>query len=215
MGSSEKFCLRWNDFEANISSAFCDLQKEKDFSDVTLACADGQIEAHKVILAASSPFFKGILKKNSHIHPLIYLKGIKFSDVEAVLNFIYHGKVNIEEANLNAFLEVAEELEVNGLVQDQQGKRDYEGDYNMQQPLASKSARQVQAPGSNMQQALDQMDVRLSSQTRQEAFISVSNNVVTQIKEELEDTIITLATEEKQHQTGILNHHQEQCSQFC
>ena len=132
MGSSEKFCLRWNDFEANISSAFRDLKNEKDFSDVTLACADGQIEAHKVILAGSSPFFKRILKKNSHSHPLIYLKGIKFSDVEAVLNFIYHGKVNIEEANLNDFLEVAEELEVKGLVQDQQGKRDYEGDSNMQ-----------------------------------------------------------------------------------
>ena len=207
MGSSEKFCLRWNDFEANISSAFCDLKKEKDFSDVTLACADGQIEAHKVILAASSPFFKGILKKNSHIHPLIYLKGIKFSDVEAVLNFIYHGKVNIEEANLNAFLEVAEELEVKGLVQDQQGKRDYEGDSNMQQPLASKSAKQVQAQGSNMQ-SLDQTYVEPSTENRQESLISVSNNVVAQIKVELEDTIVDPLT-------GSLNHHQEQCSQFC
>ena len=207
MGSNEKFCLRWNDFEANISSAFRDLKDEKDFSDVTLACADGQIEAHKVILAASSPFFKGILKKNSHIHPLIYLKGIKFSDVEAVLNFIYHGKVNIEEANLNAFLEVAEELEVKGLVQDQQGKRDYEGDSNMQQPLASKSAKQVQAQGSNMQ-SLDQTYVEPSTENRQESLISVSNNVVAQIKVELEDTIVDPLT-------GSLNHHQEQCSQFC
>ena len=56
MGSSEKFCLRWNDFEVNISSAFHELKEEKDFTDVTLACADTQVEAHKVILAASSPF---------------------------------------------------------------------------------------------------------------------------------------------------------------
>ena len=62
MGSSTKFCLRWNDFEANISSAFLDLKEEKDFADVTLVCAEGQVEAHKVILAASSPFFKKILK---------------------------------------------------------------------------------------------------------------------------------------------------------
>ena len=214
MGSSEKFCLRWNDFEANISSAFCDLKNEKDFSDVTLACADGQIEAHKVILAASSNFFKRILKKNPHKHPLIYLKGIKSSEVEGVLNFIYHGEVGVEETELNSFLQVAEELEVKGLVQDQQGKRHHESFSSMQQPLASKSAKQVQAPGSNMQ-SLDQMYVKSSSENKQESLISVSNNVVTQIKEELEDTIIDPATEEKQHQTGSLNHHQEQCSQFC
>ena len=110
MGSNEKFCLRWNDFEVNISNAFHDFKEEKDFADVTLACGDNQVEAHKVILAASSPFFKRILQKHPHSHPLIYLKGIKSSDVESVLNYIYHGEVNIEQANLKSFLEVAENL---------------------------------------------------------------------------------------------------------
>ena len=36
--SSEKFCLRWNDFERNISSAFRDIRDEKEFFDITLAC---------------------------------------------------------------------------------------------------------------------------------------------------------------------------------
>ena len=41
----------------NVNSAFGNLIEDKDFSDVTLACEDGQqVEAHKVILAASSPF---------------------------------------------------------------------------------------------------------------------------------------------------------------
>ena len=52
MASSEKFCLRWNDFEANVSSAFREIREEKDFFDVTLACDDdSQIQAHKVIIA--------------------------------------------------------------------------------------------------------------------------------------------------------------------
>ena len=34
---SEKFCLRWNDFESNISGAFRELRDDKDFFDVTLA----------------------------------------------------------------------------------------------------------------------------------------------------------------------------------
>ena len=115
MGSTEKFCLLWNDFEANISSAFCDLKEDKDFSDVTLVCADQHVEAHRVILAACSPFFKKVLRKVQHSHPLIYMKGIKFSDLEAVLCFVYNGEVNVAEADLNGFLAVAEELEVKGL----------------------------------------------------------------------------------------------------
>jgi hypothetical protein len=55
--STEKFCLRWNDFENNISSAFRELRDDKDFFDVTLACDDEQLQAHKVILSACSPFF--------------------------------------------------------------------------------------------------------------------------------------------------------------
>ena len=53
---SEKFCLKWNDFENNISVAFRELRDDKDFFDVTLACDDEQIQAHKVILSASGTF---------------------------------------------------------------------------------------------------------------------------------------------------------------
>ena len=49
MGSSEKFCLLRNDFERNLSGAFQELREDKDFFDVTLACDDEQIKAHKVI----------------------------------------------------------------------------------------------------------------------------------------------------------------------
>ena len=52
---SEKLCLQWNDFKENVNSAFGRLRDDKEFTDVTLACDDGQMEAHKVILAASSP----------------------------------------------------------------------------------------------------------------------------------------------------------------
>ena len=38
--------------------------------------------------------------------------------MEAVLKFIYHGEVNVEEVNLESFLEVAKEVEVKGLVPD-------------------------------------------------------------------------------------------------
>jgi len=115
--SSEKFCLRWNDFESNISVAFRELRDDKDFFDVTLACDDEQIQAHKVILSACSPFFRNILRRNPHQHPLLYLKGVKYSDIQSVLNFMYHGEVNVAQEELNSFLAVAEELRVKGLTQ--------------------------------------------------------------------------------------------------
>merc|ERR1712233_242821 len=118
---SEKFCLRWNDFENNISSAFRELRDDKDFFDVTLACDDEQIQAHKVILSACSPFFRQILRRNVHQHPLLYLKGVKYTDIQSVLNFMYHGEVNVAQENLNSFLAVAEDLKVKGLTQNKSG----------------------------------------------------------------------------------------------
>jgi len=117
MGSSEKFCLRWNDFERNISGAFRELREDKDFFDVTLACDDDQIQAHKVILSACSPFFRTILRRNRHEHPLLFLKGVKYVDLVSVLNFMYHGEVNVAQEELNSFLAVAEDLKVKGLTQ--------------------------------------------------------------------------------------------------
>ena len=117
MSTQEKFCLRWNDFETNISSAFRELREDKDFFDVTLACEDDQIQAHKVILSACSPFFRTVLKRNPHERPLLYLKGVRYLDIAAVLNFMYHGEVNIAQENLNTFLAVAEDLQVKGLTQ--------------------------------------------------------------------------------------------------
>jgi len=116
---SEKFCLRWNDFETNISSAFRELRDDKDFFDVTIACDDEQIQAHKVILSACSPFFRNILRRNPHQHPLLYLKGVKYTDLQSVLNFMYHGEVNVAQEELNSFLAVAEDLRVKGLTQNQ------------------------------------------------------------------------------------------------
>ena len=115
--AKEQFCLRWNDFESSISNSFRDLKEAGDFFDVTLVCQDQQVEAHKVIFSACSPFFKAILKKNPHPHPLLYLKDIKFENMEALLEFMYQGEVKVPQDELGPFLAVAEELKVKGLTQ--------------------------------------------------------------------------------------------------
>ena len=114
---SEKICLKWNDYQENIISAFGNLREDNDFADVTLACEDGQqVEAHKVILAASSPFFQKLLGRNKHPHPLIYMRGMKSNNLLAILDFLYVGEANVFQEDLDAFLAIAEELKLKGLM---------------------------------------------------------------------------------------------------
>ena len=122
MGTSENFCLRWNDFESNVSGAFRELREDSDFFDVTLATSDSgtrTLQAHKVILSACSAFFKQMLRQQSrvhaHPHPFIYLRGVSYNDLLSVLDFMYHGEVNVAQDDLNSFLAVAEELQIKGL----------------------------------------------------------------------------------------------------
>jgi len=113
----EKLCLKWNDFQENAISAFGTLREDREFADVTLACEDGQqVEAHKVILASSSPFFLNLLRRNKHPHPLIYMRGLKSEDLVAMIDFLYYGEANVYQENLDSFLSVAEELQLKGLM---------------------------------------------------------------------------------------------------
>ena len=116
MDTSEKLCLQWNDFKENITSSFRDLRNDREFTDVTLACEDGKlIDAHKVVLASSSPFFMELLKKTKHPHPLIYMRGLRSESLIAILDFLYHGEANVFQENLDSFLALAEELRLKGL----------------------------------------------------------------------------------------------------
>merc|ERR1711892_1527405 len=115
--TENKLCLHWKDFEANMTVALKDLREEKDFFDVTIACDDNQIQAHKVILSACSTFFRNLLRRNPHQHPLLYLKGVQYKDLLRILDFMYNGEVNVAEEELKQFLAVAADLKVKGLTQ--------------------------------------------------------------------------------------------------
>ena len=116
MPTLEKFCLKRYDFQKNIGSVFGSMRKDCEFTDVTLACEDGhQVEAHKAILASSSPFFQNLLSRNKHAHPLIYMIYVKSEDLVAVIDFLYYGEANIYQENLDTFLNIAEELKLKGL----------------------------------------------------------------------------------------------------
>lgn len=52
-------------------------------------------------------------------HPVIVLQDVAFNDLHALVEFIYHGEVNVHQRSLSSFLKTAEVLRVSGLTQQQ------------------------------------------------------------------------------------------------
>lgn len=121
--SSEVFRLHFNHFGPTVSNQWQSLRHEKDFCDVTLACEDNQVQAHKLVLSTCSPVFKQMLSQNQHQHPLLYFRGVKGSELVHLLDFIYQGEAHIDKEDLNSFLAMAEDLQVKGLTQNSEAKK--------------------------------------------------------------------------------------------
>ena len=114
---SEKFSLHWNDFKLNAVSSFSKLRTSSEFNDVTLVGDDHKvISAHKVILSSCSEYFKSILIKHVHSHPILCLDGVSSKDIENVLDFIYTGELHMFQEDLDRFLHIAKRLKIDGII---------------------------------------------------------------------------------------------------
>ena len=130
---SEKFNLKWNDFQSTVLQSFKSIRRDKDFLNVTLVTDDEiQIEAHKVILAASSPFLGNILKKSPHKHPLIYLSGISSINLSLILDYVYFGEVQLLQEQLDDFLLASSKLKISGLTGNEKEEEDEDKKYNLE-----------------------------------------------------------------------------------
>ena len=112
------FHLAWNsaEREATVLGSLAALQKSGECSDVSLISSDdGMLRAHRVVLAACSPFFREVFSKNSVANLSLYMSGLKQVDLEAILDFMYRGQTEVPMADLEAFIWAAKELRVLGL----------------------------------------------------------------------------------------------------
>ena len=116
---SEKFNLKWNDFQSNASKAFNLFRNETYLHDVTLVSDDlKQIPAHKIVLSACSEYFRSILQETKQAQPLLCLDGVSSDDLKNVLDYVYDGEVRIYQDDLDRFLAVAQKLKLQGLLGD-------------------------------------------------------------------------------------------------
>ncbi|XP_066255821.1 uncharacterized protein [Euwallacea similis] len=111
----QQFCVRWNSYQSNLQNAFPKLLTSEHFVDVTLACENEMLKCHKVVLSACSTYFEKLLLDNPCQHPIIFMKDMKFQEMQSLVDFMYKGEVNVTQDDLPSLLKSAEALQIRGL----------------------------------------------------------------------------------------------------
>lgn len=120
----QQFCLRWNNYQSNLTNVFDQLLHNESFVDVTLACDGNSIKAHKMVLSACSPYFQALFLDNPCQHPIVIMRDVKWPELTAIVEFMYKGEINVRQEQIAPLLRVAEMLKIRGLA-------DVKGDHEM------------------------------------------------------------------------------------
>ncbi|XP_055383337.1 broad-complex core protein [Condylostylus longicornis] len=118
MGSSEgqTYCLRWNNHKSNLVEILDALIKMESYVDCTIVVDEQvQFKAHRVVLAANSPYFQSILQDVPMDHCSILFPGVQAFEMRALLEYMYTGEVNVTQSQIPRIMKIAEQLEVKGL----------------------------------------------------------------------------------------------------
>ncbi|XP_026832193.1 protein bric-a-brac 2 isoform X2 [Drosophila erecta] len=121
-GDNQQFCLRWNNYQSNLTNVFDELLQSESFVDVTLSCEGHSIKAHKMVLSACSPYFQALFYDNPCQHPIIIMRDVSWSDLKALVEFMYKGEINVCQDQINPLLKVAETLKIRGLAEVSAGR---------------------------------------------------------------------------------------------
>ncbi|KAL2750683.1 zinc finger and BTB domain-containing protein 14-like isoform X1 [Vespula maculifrons] len=132
------FNLTWNNHLANLSGLFEGLYKSGSLTDATLACQGGMLRAHRLVLAACSPYFERVFKEHYGEQPILILKGrfvlrllgnylnlfagVAVEEMECLLDFMYRGSIDVAEEHLPSLIKTATDLEIRGLSGDQRNQ---------------------------------------------------------------------------------------------
>ncbi|XP_046975771.1 protein bric-a-brac 2 isoform X3 [Vanessa cardui] len=111
----QQFCVRWNSYHTNLQAVFPRLLLTEQFADVTLACESRQLRCHKLVLSACSAYLERLLLQNPCKHPIVLMRDMRFSEMQALVDFMYKGEVNVTQDELPSLLKSAEALQIRGL----------------------------------------------------------------------------------------------------
>merc|ERR1711983_397233 len=111
--ANEKFTLSWHSYADHYQGILRNLFDTGELSDVTLICDDQvKFKAHKFILKSCSPVFESILNETNDSKSVVYLRGIKQSELKPILSFIYSGQASFYQERMKDFLKIGKDLQI-------------------------------------------------------------------------------------------------------
>lgn len=127
--------LNYINWQEHSSIGIANFSRENHSTDVILS-ADGQfLSAHKLVLAAASPFFMELFRSNpSNIY---YMHGISYDGLCNAIEFIYNGNVELMKVSMEDFVKICRQLKLQG----------------SQSPSASKKSMLLSSRKSNVHQS--------------------------------------------------------------
>ena len=95
------------------------LLQEKELFDYTVKVDGDKFRCHRVILAASSHFFRALLRSNmkEEKEGCVSLQGMTAATFQIILNSLYSGKIVLTKNNFVEFWQAADQLLVDFVVQ--------------------------------------------------------------------------------------------------
>ena len=113
-----------SDVQSHCKSLVERIYSQTDFRDVTLITDDEQILlTHRVVLSASSGYFRKILSLTGDQTQIIVLKGISHQVLESILKFVYFGETSVPQNSVKCFVETANFLKIKGLIEETETER--------------------------------------------------------------------------------------------
>ena len=114
----------WKNYSNQFRYSIMEMKQTGDFSDVTLVCEDGEIQAHRLVLSTGSRLLCKMLKdacSASNVGEKVELKGILKGQMDPLLDFMYNGQCFVAQNEIEGFLKRGHILELVGL-QDKEGQ---------------------------------------------------------------------------------------------
>ncbi|KAB7497607.1 Longitudinals lacking protein, isoform G [Armadillidium nasatum] len=122
--------LKWNNHKSTFFHILSGLRKKlvrflnenkvyilisETYTDATLACEGRFFPVHKLVMSTCSDYFCEVFENTNCKSPVVILKDIKHHDLEALLDYMYLGEVDVKQNELAGLIKAAECLRIKGL----------------------------------------------------------------------------------------------------
>lgn len=107
--------LKWNNHKITFFEILRTLREKSSFTDATIAVEGKFYPVHKLVMSTCSEYFQDIFARTPCKSPVIVLKDVRSQDMDALLDYMYLGEVNVNQNDLASLLKTAECLRIKGL----------------------------------------------------------------------------------------------------